>query len=159
MKRFHVHLSVADLAESVRFYSALFGIAPAVLKPDYAKWLMDEPALNFAVSSRGAPLGVNHLGFQHESDEQLRHARRWAQAAELAIVDQIEAACCYARSDKYWIEDPQGVAWEAFHTLGDIPVFGAAGSPDDDGTVCISQSGAILASAERPGKSGGCDCS
>lgn len=124
MKRFHVHLSVQDLAASLRFYTQLFGQPPSVEKPDYAKWLLDEPRVNFAISQRGAPVGLNHLGFQLDSDEALAAQRAQADQAGIAALDEPAAACCYARSDKYWVRDPQGIAWETFHTLGDIPVFG-----------------------------------
>ena len=124
MKRFHVHVSVRDLAESVRFYSNMFGVPPAVEKPDYAKWMLDDPRVNFAISRRGATPGVNHLGIQVESDEELQQLRDQAAAGSIAALDQKGAACCYAKSDKYWTEDPQGVAWETFHTLGAVPVYG-----------------------------------
>jgi catechol 2,3-dioxygenase-like lactoylglutathione lyase family enzyme len=124
MKRFHVHVSVRNLSESVRFYSKLFGAAPAVEKTDYAKWMLDDPRINFAISQRGHSAGVNHLGFQVDSDEELKALRTQVEKADIAALDQADAACCYARSDKYWIEDPQGVAWETFHTLGAVPVYG-----------------------------------
>jgi catechol 2,3-dioxygenase-like lactoylglutathione lyase family enzyme len=125
MKRFHVHLSVDDLQASIRFYSTVFETPPAVVQPDYAKWMLDDPRINFAISRRGAPAGLNHLGLQVDSDEELDAMRRGIGAASVAAFDQPQAACCYARSDKYWIEDPQGIAWETFHTLDSIPVFGA----------------------------------
>lgn len=125
MKRFHVHVSVTDLARSIGFYSKLFGAEPSVVKPDYAKWMLDDPRVNFAISTRAGTAGLNHLGFQVESAEELQALRTRAQEADLAAVDEPGAACCYAQSDKHWIEDPQGIAWETFHTLGDIPVFGA----------------------------------
>ncbi len=124
MKRFHVHLSVENLDHSIRFYSALFGAPPSVQKPDYAKWMLDDPRVNFAISARGAEAGVNHLGFQVESEGELAELRGRVDAAEIAAQDQVGAACCYARSDKYWVRDPQGLPWETFHTLSDIPVFG-----------------------------------
>jgi catechol 2,3-dioxygenase-like lactoylglutathione lyase family enzyme len=124
MKRFHVHVSVRNLSESVRFYSKLFGAAPAVEKTDYAKWMLDDPRINFAISQRGHSAGVNHLGFQVDSDDELKALRAQVEKADIAARDQADTACCYARSDKYWIEDPQGVAWETFHTLGTVPVYG-----------------------------------
>lgn len=136
MKRFHVHVSVRDLAESVRFYSSLFGAAPAVEKPDYAKWMLDDPRINFAISRRGHAAGVNHLGVQVESDEELKELRAQVAKAEIATLDQTSAACCYAKSDKYWIEDPQGVAWETFHTLAGIPVFGEETGRAAAGEAC-----------------------
>jgi catechol 2,3-dioxygenase-like lactoylglutathione lyase family enzyme len=124
MKRFHVHVSVNDLAQSIRFYSTIFGAAPTVEKGDYAKWMLDDPRINFAISQRGDKPGVNHLGLQVDAPDELVALRRQVAAAEIAAEDEPRAECCYALSDKYWIEDPQGVAWETFHTLGDIPMFG-----------------------------------
>lgn len=125
MKRFHVHVSVNDLSRSVDFYSKLFGAQPSVVKADYAKWMLDDPRINFAISNRDGKAGLNHLGFQVESDAELVELRQQAETADLAAVQELGAACCYAKSDKHWIEDPQGIAWETFHTLSDIPVFGA----------------------------------
>jgi catechol 2,3-dioxygenase-like lactoylglutathione lyase family enzyme len=136
MKRFHVHVSVKDLPESVRFYSRLFGVSPTVEKPDYAKWMLEDPRINFAISRRGRATGINHLGFQVDSDDELKALRRQAADAEIPALDQRDAACCYAKSDKYWIEDPQGVAWETFHTLGGIPVFGEETEAASDSRAC-----------------------
>ena len=136
MKRFHVHVSVKDLPESVRFYNRLFGVSPTVEKPDYAKWMLEDPRINFAISERGRATGVNHLGFQVDSDDELKSLRRQVAAADISALDQQDAACCYAKSDKYWVEDPQGVAWETFHTLGGIPVFGEEAEPATDGRAC-----------------------
>lgn len=124
MNRFHVHLNVADLGSSIRFYTELFAAAPGVVKPDYAKWMLDDPKVNFAISKRGDKAGVNHLGIQVESDEELGNMREQLARADQPIVDQQEAACCYANSNKHWVQDPQGVAWETFHSLSNIPVFG-----------------------------------
>ena len=124
MKRFHVNLSVGDLADSIRFYSALFGAEPSVRKDDYAKWLLEDPRINFAISRRGHPVGINHLGVQVESAEELTGMRAQLTRADRALVEQRGAACCYANSDKYWITDPDGVAWETFHTLAAIPLYG-----------------------------------
>lgn len=124
MNRFHVHVSVADLDQSIGFYSALFGTAPSVRKPDYAKWMLDDPRVNFAISTRSSQLGVNHLGIQVETADGLESIRdRLAQAGR-ALVDEKATTCCYARSDKHWVADPQGIAWETFHTLGTAPVYG-----------------------------------
>jgi catechol 2,3-dioxygenase-like lactoylglutathione lyase family enzyme len=124
MKRFHVHVSVADLNESIRFYSRLFGGEPAVLKPDYAKWMLEDPRVNFAISTHHQPTGVNHLGFQVESDEELRGMQGQVQAADERMIQEDQQPCCYASSDKYWVTDPSGIAWETFHTLASIPVYG-----------------------------------
>ncbi len=127
MKRFHVHVAVPDLAESIRFYSTLFGAQPSVRKDDYAKWMLDDPRINFAISQRSSVTGVNHLGFQVESAAELEAMHGQLAAADSAIVAQKDANCCYARSDKYWVTDPSGVAWETFHSLGSVPVYGTDG--------------------------------
>lgn len=124
MKRFHVHVAVEDLDANIRFYSAVFGIPPTVTKTDYAKWMIDEPRINFAISNRGAKTGLDHLGFQVDSDEELGELRQKVAEAEIAALDQPRAECCYARSDKYWITDPQGIAWETYHTLGEVEIYG-----------------------------------
>ena len=124
MKRFHVHVSVDDLEANVKFYSTVFGAPPTVVKSDYAKWMVDDPRINFAISKRGIATGIDHLGVQVESDEELTTLREQVAGAQIARLDQSDAACCYARSDKYWTTDPQGIPWETFHTLDAIPVFG-----------------------------------
>ena len=125
MKRLHVHLGVADLEKSIRFYSALFGARPSVEKPDYAKWMLDDPRVNFAISTRGGKAGVDHLGLQAEDGAELEEIGSRLAQADVSTMPQKGAACCYARSDKYWTIDPQGVAWESFHTLDSVPVYGA----------------------------------
>ena len=124
MKRLHIHLAVENLAESIRFYSTLFAAAPNVAKSDYAKWMLDDPRVNFAISTRGAEVGLNHLGMQVEAAEELDEIHARLRNLDAEVTAETGAACCYARSDKYWTTDPQGIAWESFHTLGDIPVFG-----------------------------------
>jgi extradiol dioxygenase family protein len=124
MKRFHLHVSVQDLEESVRFYSMLFAAQPAVRQTDYAKWMLEDPRINFAISTDRQPVGVNHLGFQLDSDAELRGMQAQLQAADSKLIQENEQPCCYARSDKYWVTDPTGIAWETFHTLGSIPVYG-----------------------------------
>jgi lactoylglutathione lyase len=131
MKRFHVHVAVNDLSKSIAFYSAMFGEQPAVVKPDYAKWMLEDPRVNFAISNRGLTSGVNHLGFQAEDEAELEEIHANLQRADTTVVPEKGAHCCYARSDKYWVTDPQGIAWETFHSLGTIPLFGNdAVSPD-----------------------------
>ena len=125
MKRFHVHVAVDDLEANIRFYSKVFAAEPTVVKPDYAKWMLEDPRINFAVSRRGAKAGVDHLGFQVDSDEELSALRQQVAAAEIAAFDQPDAQCCYARSDKYWITDPQGITWETYRTLGEAQIYGA----------------------------------
>lgn len=125
MKRFHVHVAVHDLKQSVRFYSALFGAQPSVEKPDYAKWMLEDPRVNFAISTRASKPGLDHLGIQAENAPELEELGSRLAQADVAVLPQKGAACCYAKSDKYWTIDPQGVAWESFHTLDSVPVFGA----------------------------------
>lgn len=126
MKRFHVHLHVDDLQASIAFYSKLFAAQPARIENDYAKWMLDDPRVNFAISTRGAHAGLDHLGFQTDDPQELAELKARAEAADMALLDEGETTCCYARSDKHWITDPQGIAWEHFHTLGTIPVFSEA---------------------------------
>jgi catechol 2,3-dioxygenase-like lactoylglutathione lyase family enzyme len=123
MKRFHIHTHVQDLQASIAFYSKLFGAAPTRVESDYAKWMLEDPRLNFAISTRGDKPGIDHLGFQTDTVEELAELKERAAAADMALLDEGETTCCYARSDKHWITDPQGIAWEHFHTLSDIPVF------------------------------------
>jgi catechol 2,3-dioxygenase-like lactoylglutathione lyase family enzyme len=124
MKRFHIHVSVNDLAQSIRFYSTLFGAEPSRVEADYVKWMLEDPRVNFAISKRGQPTGVNHLGFQVDSSEELSALHGQLQAVDTRLIQETEQACCYARSDKYWVTDPTGIAWESFHTLGAIPIYG-----------------------------------
>jgi len=139
MKRFHVHLGVLDLPASIRFYSGLFGMAPTVRKDDYAKWMLDDPRVNFAISQRGRAAGLNQLGLQAESAEELAGIREQFDAADVAAaVAEPGALCCYAKSDKHWVTDPQGIAWEAFHTLDSIPLFGAETESETAAAACCS---------------------
>jgi len=124
MKRLHVHVSVSDLVASIQFYETLFGVKPTTTKSDYAKWMLEDPRLNFAISTHRQPVGVNHLGFQVDTDEELRAMRAQLEEADARMVEEAGQSCCYARSDKYWVTDPTGIAWETFHTLGNIPVYG-----------------------------------
>jgi catechol 2,3-dioxygenase-like lactoylglutathione lyase family enzyme len=135
MKRFHVHVHVTDLAQSIGFYSKMFGAQPARTESDYAKWMLEDPPLNFAISARGGQVGVDHLGIQTDTAEDLVLQKERAQSADLALFDTGESTCCYARSEKHWITDPQGVAWEHFHTLGSIPVY-----REESGTAVLEQS-------------------
>ena len=144
MKRFHVHVSVDNLSDSVRFYSALFNQAPTVEKSDYAKWMIEDPRINFAISKRGARPGIDHLGIQVESDAELQEVNERLTSAELPIAEQNGTTCCYANSDKYWTIDPQNVAWEAFHTLEDIPFFGDASQQQREDTACCAPSNIML---------------
>ena len=117
MKRFHVHVGVSDLEANVRFYSGLFGAEPTVRKADYAKWMVDEPRINFAISTTSHH-GVSHLGLEADSPAELQDIERSFAAADPAIENEPNAACCYARSDKHWAIDPQGIRWEGFYSRG-----------------------------------------
>jgi catechol 2,3-dioxygenase-like lactoylglutathione lyase family enzyme len=125
MNRFHVHVGVADIETSVAFYTQLFGAAPSVRKSDYAKWMLDDPRINFAISQRDpSDVGINHLGLQVESDDELAGLRSRFEAADRhALVDEPTAQCCYAKCNKHWTTDPQGIAWEAFHSLESVPYY------------------------------------
>ena len=143
MKRMHVHVAVENLDQAIGFYSTLFGAQPAVVKDDYAKWMLDDPRLNFAISTRGEAPGIDHLGFQVDSEEELAGLKARAEAADMALLDEGSATCCYARSDKHWVVDPAGIAWEHFHTLGDIPVFSEkqAAEPAPSASACCAPRG------------------
>jgi glyoxalase/bleomycin resistance protein/dioxygenase superfamily protein len=125
MKRFHVHVGVHDLKQSIRFYSALFASEPVVLKDDYAKWQLEDPRINFAISTRPGKAGLDHLGLQAENGKELEEIGVRLAQADVSVTAQKGASCCYAKSDKYWTLDPQGIAWESFHTLESAPVYGA----------------------------------
>ena len=124
MKRFHVHVGVHDLKQSIRFYSALFAAEPTVRKDDYAKWQLEDPRINFAISTRPGKTGIDHLGMQAENGDELEEIGSRLAQADVSVMEQKGASCCYAKSDKYWTIDPQGVAWESFHTLDSAPVYG-----------------------------------
>jgi len=126
MKRFHVHAHVENLPVSIAFYSKMFAAEPTRVEADYAKWMLEDPRINFAISTRGGKPGVDHLGIQTDTEDELVALRAQAEAADMTLLDVGETTCCYARSDKYWVTDPQGIAWEQFHTLGTIPVFSEA---------------------------------
>jgi catechol 2,3-dioxygenase-like lactoylglutathione lyase family enzyme len=123
MNRFHVHVNVADLDRSITFYSRLFGVAPAVVKPDYAKWMLDDPRLNFAISKRDRAAGVDHLGIQAGDGAALERIGARLKAADAVNLAEVGTTCCYAHSDKYWAEDPQGLRWETFHTYGEATTY------------------------------------
>jgi catechol 2,3-dioxygenase-like lactoylglutathione lyase family enzyme len=126
MKRFHVHVAVEDLDQSVRFYSTLFAAEPTVLKPDYAKWMLEDPRVNFAISQRGSDFGIEHLGIQAEDEAELTEVYARLSQAERPVIEEKATTCCYARSDKQWIADPQGVEWETFLTFGEATVYGSS---------------------------------
>jgi lactoylglutathione lyase len=156
MKRFHVHVAVEDLAASIRFYSTLFGAGPAVVKDDYAKWMLDDPRVNFAISSRGGKVGVNHLGLQTDSDAELELLNGRLQQAELATQAEKEIACCYARSNKYWVTDPAGIAWETFHTLGSVPTFDEQPTAAPAAAACCAPPPPVATVEIRAAKAASC---
>jgi catechol 2,3-dioxygenase-like lactoylglutathione lyase family enzyme len=124
MKRLHLHVAVDDLAASRAFYATLFGAEPSVVEADYAKWMLDDPRVNFAISQRGRAGGVDHLGMQVETSEELAEIATRLKAARQTTVSETDTACCYARSDKEWAVDPQGIRWESFLTHGQITTYG-----------------------------------
>lgn len=137
MNRFHVHLNVSDLAASTRFYTELFATPPSVQKADYAKWMLEDPQVNFAISSTGRAPGIDHLGIQAADGDAHADLGRRLDAAGGAVVPEEATVCCYARSDKFWTEDPQGTRWETFHTLGEATTYHAGDTPcATDGTSC-----------------------
>ncbi len=137
MKRFHVHMHVADLDKSIGFYSKLFAAEPVRVESDYAKWMLEDPRLNFAISTRASQPGIDHLGFQTDDPAELATLKARAEAAHMALLDEGATTCCYARSDKHWITDPQGIAWEHFQTLGAISVFSEARKPEATAGCCV----------------------
>lgn len=124
MKRLHVHVGVENLDHSIGFYSTLFGAEPSVRKPDYAKWMLDDPKVNFAISARGTNPGLDHLGIQVESDAELREISHRLKSAGEATQDQESATCCYAQGNKSWVSDPSGLRWETFFTFGEATHYG-----------------------------------
>jgi catechol 2,3-dioxygenase-like lactoylglutathione lyase family enzyme len=124
MKRMHVHVSVTDLEASIRFYSELFAAEPTVRKVDYAKWMLDDPRVNFAISQRGAKAGIEHLGIQVENPAELEEVYARLKRADRTVLEEGAATCCYAKSEKSWIEDPQGIQWETFLTTGESTTYG-----------------------------------
>jgi catechol 2,3-dioxygenase-like lactoylglutathione lyase family enzyme len=135
MKRFHIHVGVENLDESIRFYSALFGAEPVKAKPDYAKWLLEDPCVNFAISTR-ANKGMDHLGIQVEEESELTELRERLKAGNIAATEEGETVCCYARSDKSWIQDPAGIPWETYRTMEDAQLF--SGQSDQAETACCT---------------------
>jgi catechol 2,3-dioxygenase-like lactoylglutathione lyase family enzyme len=134
MKRMHIHMSVDNLQKNIDFYSTMFGSEPTVEHDDYAKWMLDDPRINFAISNRSEKLGLDHLGIQAENDEELKLIKQQLDETQAPIEAQEGAACCYARSDKYWVTDPQGIAWESFHSLNEIPTFNEEKPQSEEGS-------------------------
>lgn len=123
MKQFHIHVSVKNMEESVQFYSTLFGQQPVKRKEDYAKWMLEDPRLNFAISTRSKELGVNHVGIQVETSPELEEIKSRLKKADLGIYDEGKTTCCYAKSDKAWVQDPSGIRWEAYQNMADAEIY------------------------------------
>ena len=136
MKRLHVHLSVSDLDESVRFYSTLFATDPTVLKDDYAKWMLEDPRVNFAISQRDKVTGIRHLGIQVEDRAELAEVFARVEHTQRPVLDEGQTTCCYAKSEKNWVEDPQGVQWETFLTTGESTIYGGEPGEGSRGKPC-----------------------
>jgi catechol 2,3-dioxygenase-like lactoylglutathione lyase family enzyme len=166
MKRLHVHVRVAELPKSVSFYSTMFGTEPTVVKSDYAKWMLEDPRVNFAISSReGAEIGIEHLGIQAEDADELQDVYARLKAADGPVLEEGATTCCYAKSEKSWVSDPDGVLWEAFFTSGSATVYGDAkpltlASDQAAAGACCTPDMASLG-AERPAakQSSSCGCS
>jgi catechol-2,3-dioxygenase len=136
MKRIHLHVSVEDLNTSIGFYSSLFGALPTVSKPDYAKWMLEDPLVNFAISKRGARPGLDHIGIQVESDTELSEIKDRLEKAEMRLLTEEGTTCCYSKSDKHWVQDPSGIAWETYRTLDSAPTFNDHERVDANGACC-----------------------
>ena len=162
MKRFHVHAHVRDLKASIAFYSRLFGLPPTREEADYAKWMLDDPRINFAISTRGGAPGIDHLGIQVDDAAELAGLKARAEAAEGPLLDEGQTTCCYARSDKHWVTDPQGIAWEHFHTLEGIPMFrepaAEAAVEDASASACCTPAAPRGRPVAIPVKSAGTSC-
>jgi catechol 2,3-dioxygenase-like lactoylglutathione lyase family enzyme len=155
MKRLHVHVAVDDLQRSIGFYSALFAARPSVTKPDYAKWMLDDPRVNFAISTRGREPGLDHLGIQAEDEGELKEIYARLREAGGEVIEQGETSCCYAKSEKSWIDDPAGISWETFFTTGESTDYGD-GSGERVARVAHEKS----CCAPQPAPAaGGCGCS
>lgn len=138
MKRFHIHVGVEDLQKSVDFYSTLFGQKPAKQKADYAKWMLEDPRINFAISTRALEKGVDHLGIQVDEDAELAELTGRLKSADLGVFGEGEATCCYSESKKAWVKDPSGLAWEAYRTMGDAEVYSE--KPKTEEAACCAPS-------------------
>ena len=150
MKRLHVHVAVEDLEASIRFYSQLFAGEPNVLKSDYAKWMLEDPRVNFAISARGASAGIEHLGIQVEDSTELADVYERLRRADRPVLEEGATTCCYAKSEKSWIEDPEGVKWEAFLTTGESTVYGDDAAPSEAASACCKPAST---SSRAPGAS------
>tara|TARA_R110002096_G_scaffold165814_2_gene334660 strand:- start:424 stop:897 length:474 start_codon:yes stop_codon:yes gene_type:complete len=155
MKRFHIHVSVENIDQSIKFYNALFGTPPSKTKSDYAKWMLDDPCVNFAISSRSSRSGVDHLGLQVEETHELEELRTRLKSADMAVFSEGETVCCYARSDKSWVEDPSGIAWETYQTMEDVQLF-SSNAGDIEPACCTPETNDQSGTRESSGKSTEC---
>ena len=155
MKRLHVHVAVENLAEAIGFYSVLFAATPSVAKPDYAKWMLDDPRVNFAISTRGREPGLDHLGIQVENKTELHEVYARLRKAGGAVIEQGETACCYAKSEKSWIDDPAGIAWETFHTTGENIDYGD-GSGEREARVAHAKACCVPSASVAPAAASAC---
>lgn len=155
MKRMHIHVGVKNIDDSVRFYSALFGTEPVKLKSDYAKWMLEDPRINFAISTRAGKVGVDHLGLQVDDVSELNILREQMSAANISTHSDGETTCCYAKSEKSWVEDPNGLAWEAYHTMEDAQIFSGA-DLQEGGACCVPETKPQLACSMPSNPKSGC---
>lgn len=155
MKRIHIHVGVENLDESIRFYTAVFGAAPVKIKPDYAKWMLEDPRVNFAISTRASKNGVDHLGIQVDENDELAEIRDRVRAAGLAVFHEGATVCCYANSEKSWVQDPAGVAWEAYRTMEDAQIFSSKASADES-ACCPDQAAGKAECCVPSEKTAGC---
>ncbi|HAO40616.1 MAG TPA: glyoxalase/bleomycin resistance/dioxygenase family protein [Afipia sp.] len=155
MKRLHVHVAVNDLSQSIGFYSALFAAQPSIVKSDYAKWMLDDPRVNFAISSRGREAGLDHLGIQVEDAQELQEVYARLRAAGGEVVEQGDTACCYAKSEKSWIGDPAGISWETFLTKGESTNYGD-GTGENEARIAHEKKSACCAPEMKPAAASAC---
>jgi hypothetical protein len=155
MKRLHVHVAVSDIPQSIGFYSALFAAKPTVVKSDYAKWMLDDPRVNFAISTRGRELGLDHLGIQVEDANELNEVYARLREAGGNVIEQGETACCYAESEKSWIDDPAGIAWETFLTTGESITYGD-GTGENTARVAHEKEGSACRAVQPVPKTSAC---
>ena len=148
MKRMHVHVSVESLDNAIAFYSNLFAAQPSVVQSDYAKWMLDDPRVNFAISSCGRQPGLDHLGIQVESQDELQEVYARLRKAGGNIIEQGQTSCCYAKSEKSWIDDPAGISWETFFTTGETTHYGD-GTGERDARVA-HEKGCCAPTASQP---------
>lgn len=138
MKRFHIHVGVKDLEHSIQFYSTLFGQKPSKVKDDYAKWMLDDPRINFAISTRSGKEGLDHLGMQVDESHDLTEIATRLKNADIGVFDEGATTCCYAESSKTWVRDPAGIAWEAYHTMTDAETFNGKAKVEAPASACCA---------------------